>query len=105
MQEVPFAQWQDVLEALSSACPPLCGVLSGSSAFLRGDLLLMATDNDLFKTLVTRDGNKKLLQDILPGENRTSAAYRDPQNSRAGAAAGGSADCISARQPGEGRRD
>lgn len=65
VQEVPFAQWQDVLEALSSACPPLCGVLSGSSAFLRGDLLLVATDNDLFKTLVTRDGNKKLLQDIL----------------------------------------
>lgn len=65
VQEVPFAQWQDVLEALSSACPPLCGVLAGSSAFLRGDLLLVATDNDLFKTLVTRDGNKKLLQDIL----------------------------------------
>lgn len=65
VQEVPFAQWQDVLEALSTACPPLCGVLAGSSAFLRGDLLLVATDNDLFKTLVTRDGNKKLLQDIL----------------------------------------
>ena len=65
VQEVPFTQWQDVLEALSTACPPLCGVLAGSSAFLRGDLLLVATDNDLFKTLVTRDGNKKLLQDIL----------------------------------------
>ena len=54
-----------MLEALSTACPPLCGVLAGSSAFLRGDLLLVATDNDLFKTLVTRDGKKKLLQDIL----------------------------------------
>ena len=59
--EQPFAQWADVLEQLSSACPPLYGVLAGSSALLRGDAVVILTDNDMLRTLVASDGNKAVL--------------------------------------------
>ena len=53
--------WNDVLDNLSASCPPLYGVLLGSTAALRGDMVLICTDNDMFKALVTRDGNKNVL--------------------------------------------
>ena len=59
--EQPFAQWADVLEQLSSACPPLYGVLAGSSALLRGDAVVILTNNDMLRTLVASDGNKAVL--------------------------------------------
>ena len=59
--EQPFGRWADVLENLAAACPPLYGVLVGSTATMRGDMVLICTDNDMFRTLVTRDGNKALL--------------------------------------------
>lgn len=60
-QESPFDGWNDVLDNLASACPPLYGVLLGSTATIRGDMVLICTDNDMFKALVTRDGNKNVL--------------------------------------------
>ncbi len=59
--EQPFAQWADVLEQLSSACPPLYGVLAGSSALLRADTVIILTDNDMLRPLVASDGNKAIL--------------------------------------------
>lgn len=59
--EMPFEGWNDVLDNLSASCPPLYGVLLGSTAALRGDMVLICTDNDMFKALVTRDGNKNVL--------------------------------------------
>jgi hypothetical protein len=37
------------------------------NAVLRGDYVLIETDNDLFKSLVTRDGNKAVLADAIRG--------------------------------------
>lgn len=61
LPEGPFAQWNDVLELLNTACPPLYGVLFKSQATVRGDMILIHTENDLFKSLVTRDGNKNVM--------------------------------------------
>ena len=72
--EVPFSRWNDVLETLPTACPPMYGVLVGSTAVLRGDLLLIETDNDLFRSLVSRDGNKALLVKAI-GDNRTRSPH------------------------------
>lgn len=47
--------------AVRGTCPPLYGVLVDSTALLRGDYVLICTDNDMFKALVTRDGNKNVL--------------------------------------------
>ncbi|MCI8553770.1 MAG: DNA polymerase III subunit gamma/tau [Clostridiales bacterium] len=72
--EQPFPQWGEVLEALAQTCPPLHGVLLGSAASLRGDFLLIRTNSDLFKALVSRDGNKAHLTAALRGV--TGRSYR-----------------------------
>ena len=73
-EEVPFAAWGEVVEALGMTCPPLCGVLVGSTALLRGDIVLVCTDNDMFRTLVTRDGNKQILVNTI--KQITGNTYR-----------------------------
>lgn len=85
--EVPFPQWNDVLETLAQTCPPLYGVLVGSSAALRGDLLLIQTDSDLFRSLVSRDGNKTHLVNALRGV--TGQVYRIGVKKSAAAVPGG----------------
>jgi DNA polymerase-3 subunit gamma/tau len=64
-EETEFPGWGDVLEILGASCHPLYGVLQGSSAYLRGDFVLIDTDNELFKSLVVRDGNKKVLAEAI----------------------------------------
>lgn len=59
--EQPMERWNDVLDGLSASCPPLYGVLLGSTAAMRGDLVLISAPNDMFRALVTRDGNKAAL--------------------------------------------
>lgn len=67
IEETEFTGWNDVVEALSTSCPPLFGVLQGSTAVFRGDYVLIDTDNEMFKSLVTRDGNKAILVDAIRG--------------------------------------
>ena len=88
--EVPFARWSDVLETLSSTCPPMYGVLVGSTAVLRGDYVLIETDNELFKSLVGRDGNKALLADAVRGV--TGRAHRIGIKKKAAAPAASGSD-------------
>ena len=64
-EERPFAQWGEVIERLGTACVPLQGVLIGSTAFIRGDYVLVCTDNAMFKTLVLRDGNKQIFMNVI----------------------------------------
>ena len=85
-QEIPFTRWSDVLETLSSTCPPMYGVLIGSSAVLRGDYVLIETDNELFKSLVARDGNKALLAEAVRGV--TGRAHRIGVRKKAAAPSG-----------------
>ena len=72
--EGPFDRWGDVLEALASQSPPLYGVLAGSAAFLRGDMLLICTENEMFRSLVGRDGNKNVLAGAI--RQVTGKSYR-----------------------------
>ena len=65
--ELPFTRWNDVVETLASSCPPLYGVLSGSTAVMRGDYVLIETANEMFKSLVARDGNKAVLVNAIRG--------------------------------------
>ena len=72
--ETPFTDWEDVLSALAEQSPPLHGVLLGSSAVLRDDFVLISTDNAMFRTLVTSDGNRQKLVDAI--KNVTGRVYR-----------------------------
>ncbi len=91
--EAPFSRWNDVLEALSTACPPMYGVLIGSTAVLRGDYVLIETDNELFKSLVGRDGNKAILVEAIRGI--TGRAHRIGIKKKPAAPAGNAADPLS----------
>ncbi len=64
-EEIPFAKWGEVLETLLTTCPPLYGVLAQSQAVLKGEVLLICTDNALFKELLAQDNNKKMLADAV----------------------------------------
>ena len=90
-QEVPFERWNDVLDTLSGTCPPLYGVLVDSTALLRGDYVLICTDNDMFKALVTRDGNKNVLLGAIrsvTGRNHRIGVKRSSGAPAAGSSAG-----------------
>ncbi len=63
--EQPFTLWGDVLARLQQTCIPLYAVLAQSQAVLKGDLLLICTDNALFKELFVRDNNKELLLEAI----------------------------------------
>lgn len=60
-EEQPFLQWGEVLRVLAASSPALCGVLGGSTAVIRGGHVLISTDNEMFKTLVSKDGNRRSL--------------------------------------------
>ncbi len=72
--EVPFPQWGEVLDTLMKSCIPLYGVLAGSTAILKGEMLLICTDNAMFKELLAQDNNKKLLMDAI--RQTTGKTYR-----------------------------
>ena len=73
-EEAPFTGWSEVLETLATSCPPLYGVLMGSTATIRGEHVLIATGNEMFKTLVSRDGNHRVLADAI--RKTTGRDYR-----------------------------
>ncbi len=64
-EERPFTQWGDVLARLQQTCIPLYAVLAQSQAVLKGNLLLICTDNALFKELFRQDNNKQLLLEAI----------------------------------------
>jgi len=53
--DTPIVEWEDVLSILRTTCPLIAGVLQGSSAYISGDLLLIDTKNEQFRTLVNSD--------------------------------------------------
>ncbi|MBO5796968.1 MAG: DNA polymerase III subunit gamma/tau [Clostridia bacterium] len=73
-EEVPFTGWSEVLENLRGSCMPLYGVLIGSEAVLRGDRLLICTENEMFRGLVAQDNNKQKLLTAVRAV--TGRAYR-----------------------------
>ncbi len=64
-EEAPFTGWGEVLENLLTSCPPLYGVLAQSQAIIKGETLLICTDNELFKELLKQDNNKMMLAQAI----------------------------------------
>ncbi len=73
-EERPFTQWGDVLARLQQTCIPLYAVLAQSQAVLKGNLLLICTDNALFKELFRQDNNKQLLLEAI--QQTAGGGYR-----------------------------
>ena len=68
-QKVP--EWDDIVAVLETTCPIIAGVLKNSAAYIKGDYLLIDTDNSQFKSLyggknpVYRESIRKAAQKIL----------------------------------------
>ena len=63
--ETAFLRWDEVLSVLARSCVPLYAVLQSSRAMRRGDMLLIETADEMFRTLVAQDGNKAKLLDAV----------------------------------------
>ncbi|MCQ2471598.1 MAG: DNA polymerase III subunit gamma/tau [Clostridia bacterium] len=50
--DVPLGSWGDVIASLSKSDVPLMGILKGSSAFIRGEHLLIKCDNPTFPQFI-----------------------------------------------------
>ena len=65
MGEQPFTAWADVLDRLRQSCPPLFGMLDGTSALLKDGSLVICLDNPLLAQLLKEGGNKQMLSDAV----------------------------------------
>ena len=50
--DLPFTSWGDVIQEIQQTDRPLTGILTGSSAFIRGDHLLIKCDNPTFPQFI-----------------------------------------------------
>lgn len=73
-EPVPFMRWSEVLEALSSRSMPLFSVLSGSTAAIAGDRILVTTDSPFVKGMLSQDNNASLLLSAV--RSVTGRSYR-----------------------------
>lgn len=83
----PFGEWNEVLDALSKISPMLRGVLDGSRAFIKGDLVLIDIRNDSFRDMINSDSRQRanLKQAIasVTGKTYRIGPYTPPPQSTA----------------------
>ena len=63
--EQPFDAWVEVLDYMRTSCPPLFGILDGTTALLKDGSLVICTDNPLLAQLLKEGGNKQQLQNAI----------------------------------------
>lgn len=79
--EKPIDEWGEILKILAHSCPPICGVLNGSRAFVSGGFLLIDAPNPMFKNMINssnsiyRDAIRKAATEVL-GETYKLGPYR-----------------------------
>ncbi len=72
--DIPFAAWGDVISTLNNIDKPLTGILTGSSAFLRGEHLLIKCDNPTFSQFIKVPMHTGALRDAV--QKVTGQKYR-----------------------------
>ena len=63
--ERPFEAWVEVLDHLRQSCPPLFGMLDGTTALLKDGNLVICVENPLLAQLLKEGGNKQQLQNAI----------------------------------------
>ena len=63
--ERPFDAWVEVLDYMRQSCPPLFGLLDGTTALLKDGSLIICTENPLLAQLLKEGGNKQQLQNAI----------------------------------------
>jgi DNA polymerase-3 subunit gamma/tau len=81
----PFTAWGDVLQEINQTDRPLTGILAGSSAFVRGEHLLIKCDNPTFPQFIKTGIHAGALRDAVlkvTGRKYRLGIYRSPDNSQ-----------------------
>ena len=61
-EDVLFTGWGEVLEKLNVTDKPLLGILGVSSAYIRGEFLLIKCDNPIFSQFIRQDNHAKAIK-------------------------------------------
>ena len=83
--EAPFDGWAEVLDILRKSCPPLFGLLDGTTALLKNGGLIICLDNPLLAQLLKEGGNKQQLQEAVrqvTGQVYPMALRQKPQEKK-----------------------
>ncbi len=83
MGDIPFSSWGDVIKELSVTDIPLTGILTGSSAFVRGDHLLIKCENPTFPQFIKTGLHAGALRDAImkiTGKKYRLGIYRSAEN-------------------------
>ena len=81
-EERPIKEWNDILSSLFKINPLMASVLRGSRAFIRGEYLLIDTDNPQFKELMngsphSRDTLRRAVFDVLAVQYKIGPYHRE----------------------------
>ncbi|MDR3645726.1 MAG: DNA polymerase III subunit gamma/tau [Clostridia bacterium] len=86
LTDEPLLCWPEVLEAVQQTDPPLSGVLNGSSAYVRGNYVLVDSGNAMFATLIKQKSHQSALVEAIrkaTGEScRVGIIKKSAQNTR-----------------------
>ena len=74
--ETVCGQWPEILALLAKTCPLIHGVLQGSTAYIRGDLLLIDSKNSQFRSLVKGENSLYRNQIRKAATEVTGKVYR-----------------------------
>lgn len=80
-----FTSWGDVLQEINLTDRPLTGILSGSSAFIRGDHLLIKCDNPTFPQFIKAGIHAAALREAvmkITGKKYRLGIYKGSDNSQ-----------------------
>ncbi len=74
--------WGDILKEVATLCPPAIGVLNGSKAYVKDNMLLIDAPNPLFKSMINsnaqmRDAIKKAASLVLGNTYRLGPYKKD----------------------------
>lgn len=64
-EDIRLESWPDILKNLASSDPPLCGVLNGSGAIVRGNHVLVDASNSMFSSLIRQQTHQKALVEAI----------------------------------------
>ena len=84
-EDILFLQWGDVIENLNITDKPLTGILVSSSAYVRGDFLLIKCDNPVFSQFIRQSNHasaiKKAVFDVT-GKKYRLGIYKSEENKK-----------------------
>ena len=69
--DTPVEEWTEIMNILARTSPPICGVLNGSRAFIKGGFLLIDAPNPMFRNMINgksstyRDAIRKAAEQVL----------------------------------------